>query len=1858
MYSQQVPGKLATMLMVVLCLTVLQNTATAQTISNSCSGANQITVGNCTNNQDANDNTVNDPSGTGCISGLSRDGWFFFVANSTRTAVFWNDNSNRNAAIAVYTGACGSLTLFGCVDNNGSGSDELLSLTTVIGTTYRIRICRMSGGSGNLNGSVCVYNVPQVTSFSPSPICTGSTLTITGTSFTGATGVSINGTNATGVTVVNSTTITCTVANATTSGTVSVIGPGGTGTSASSLSVNTSPVGSASPSTQTLCGTGTTSVALNSSVGGTTFTWIVAQSNVSGGSDCASSCGSSIAQSLSNVNGTSNGTATYTVTPTTASCTGATFNATITVRPKPVATPSNATPEICGGTGPGVSLSSTVSGTSYTWTVTQAGVTGGSNCSSSCGSSINQTLNASGIVAGTATYTVTPTASSCAGSTATVVVTVNPKPTATITPSSQSICSGSTTSLALGSNIAGTSFVWTATQTGISGASAGSGTSISQILNNTTANTLGSATYTVTPTANSCNGNTVTATVRVGSLPAVSVTTAASEICEGSSIALTGNSNGGIAGVVSATNSTPSAISSSGTPTVNSTISMPAAVITAASKITLTMNINHTWAGDLVATLISPSNGSHVIFNRPGGNSNGNDLTSAGNYTFASAFGTTFNANSNPFPNGNYTATFSGFTYPVNNAAGTWTLRIEDKANQDGGSLNNWTLSIDQGNFTTVFNGPATIGAVGYSGAGNSISSALVTPPLGVNLYNAVTTDANGCPSEVSSDVSVTVNPIPVATASPSSQTVCSGLAISDILLGTSNSIAGTTFNWTRDNNSSVTGIASSGSGDVTGSLTNTTSDPVTVTFTITPTGPATSLCVGNAITATVLVNPTPIAIATPSPQIICEGAASNVTLSSATGGTSFTWTAVSDPDVSGASGGSGNSIQQTLNNSGLITENVVYTITPTANGCIGNDLSTTVQVSSVLTASAAVLTDVSCNGGNDGEASFTGNGGTPPYSISPSASGLSAGSYTFIVTDFNGCTATTNSIVISEPTPFVATCAIVSNVSCNGGSDGSASVSGSGGTAPYTGEGTMTGLTAGIHTFSLSDANGCIASCSVTITEPAVLIATCSIVSNVSCNGGADGEISVTASGGTSPYSGEGSFSGLAAGTYTYSVNDANGCSASCTATVTEPAMLTVTATVLTNESCIASADGSIDVSASGGTAPYSGTGIVSGLTAGTYSYTVTDANGCSGSASATVITTGIVSSPAASATTSASITCLGSQVTLSVVGGTLGTAADWVWYEGGCGAGASVGSGASINVTVSTLGNHTYYVRGEGACGMSACVSVSVTGINTLPSPIAILSAPASGCVGGTASMTCATVPGATSYNWIAPAGVLINGLSSPVISASTTVTLTFTALPPSGTSGWNICVAGVNPCGTSANTKCHWVRATISTPSPIAGAIIGCPNTSGAYSVNAVDGAAQYVWTVTGNATLNGAGTTVTTLVPNVSVSFGNSFSNGQLCVFAKTGCGYAGSSRCLAISAAPSLPGTINGSATICPGTASVYTINPVAGAASYLWSVTGSGISVIGSGTSATVNTSSGFTTGSVCVIAVSSCGSPQGNSAQRCKSLGTGKLATPGNITGDPTTGVCGQTYQYSIPSMAGATLGYSWSLPSGVISLNPPTTNTITLQFPSNFVSGQLCVSGVNGCGNGFSRCVNLFGNPGTPASISGNNDVCVGSTEVYTWPSVPGATLYQVFVPIGATVLTGTPTVSNSTVILWGNTSGNVGVKASNGCGNSGTRTLPVVMSCRLAQTISASNSIETKVFPNPAHGQFNVSFNASSAEDFTLKVIDQTGRIMNSVVVNAVEGNNVQEINVEDLAAGLYLVVLESNKSGINKFPLLLQ
>ena len=162
-------------------------------------------------------------------------------------------------------------------------------------------------------------------------------------------------------------------------------------------------------------------------------------------------------------------------------------------------------------------------------------------------------------------------------------------------------------------------------------------------------------------------------------------------------------------------------------------ITMPAGIITSASSIVLTMNINHSQAGDLTVTLIGPC-GQSVIFNRPGGNSNGNDLTNSGNYVFSTSATATFPSNTNPITPGNYNATFSGITFPCN-MAGTWTLQVRDNASNHGGDLNSWSLSVtsSSGSFTTVFSGPDTIRPTTYSGVNNSIATAMVVPAVGTN---------------------------------------------------------------------------------------------------------------------------------------------------------------------------------------------------------------------------------------------------------------------------------------------------------------------------------------------------------------------------------------------------------------------------------------------------------------------------------------------------------------------------------------------------------------------------------------------------------------------------------------------------------------------------------------------------------------------------------------------------------------------------------------------------------------------------------------------------------------------------------------------------------------------------------------------------------------------------------------------------------------------------------------------------------------------------------------------------------------------------------------------------------------------
>ncbi len=232
--------------------------------------------------------------------------------------------------------------------------------------------------------------------------------------------------------------------------------------------------------------------------------------------------------------------------------------------------------------------------------------------------------------------------------------------------------------------------------------------------------------------------------------------------------------------------------------------------------------------------------------------------------------------------------------------------------------------------------------------------------------------------------------------------------------------------------------------------------------------------------------------------------------------------------------------------------------------------------------------------------------------------------------------------------TPFAATAQATANVSCNGGTNGAATAVVSGGNTPYTykwanGSSTVstvnpTGsiLSAGTYTLTVTDKIGCTTTTTVTITQPALLRVTGRAPNEISCHGGANGSVAASPAGGTAPYtyawSAGGtniSQSGLSAGTYTVTVTDLNGCTATGTAVVTQPAALALVKGTYT--AWPATCNGEAWVTPSGGTAPFAYSWSPGGQTTdtikgqcanNTYCCTVTDKNGCIDSVCVTIVT------------------------------------------------------------------------------------------------------------------------------------------------------------------------------------------------------------------------------------------------------------------------------------------------------------------------------------------------------------------------------------------------------------------------------------------------------------------------------------------------------------------------------------------------------------------------------------------------------------------------------------------------------------
>jgi len=409
------------------------------------------------------------------------------------------------------------------------------------------------------------------------------------------------------------------------------------------------------------------------------------------------------------------------------------------------------------------------------------------------------------------------------------------------------------------------------------------------------------------------------------------------------------------------------------------------------------------------------------------------------------------------------------------------------------------------------------------------------------------------------------------------------------------------------------------------------------------------------------------------------------------------------------------------------------YTVTVTDN--IGSTTTQTFTVTQPSVLSTVTTgTAVSCFGGNNGVASTSPSGGTSPYTYAwstggttSSISGLSAGVYTCTVTCSNGCTTTT-STTITSPAVLAATISGTATT-CFGGNNGVASVSVTGGTVPYTyiwsnggNTATISGLSAALYTCTVTCSNGCTTTQSVNITSPSVLTASSNSTS-VLCNGDA-ATISLSATGGTAPYVGDSTFLQVA-GSYIYTITDANGCTSSTSITVTEPAAIALNATSV-NATCNGTSDGSIDLTVTGGTSPYTfnwnngqfTTEDLTNIPAGSYSGVLTDANGCQDSG------TVVISEPAAVVATLslASSTVCATDAAFALSGAT---------PSGGVFSGTGVTAGM-FDPAVAGVGTHviTYVYTDTAGCSGTATDSITVdicagladnstTAFNVYPNP-----------------------------------------------------------------------------------------------------------------------------------------------------------------------------------------------------------------------------------------------------------------------------------------------------------------------------------------------------------------------------------------------------------------------------------------------------------------------------------------------------------------------------------------------------------
>ncbi len=523
-------------------------------------------------------------------------------------------------------------------------------------------------------------------------------------------------------------------------------------------------------------------------------------------------------------------------------------------------------------------------------------------------------------------------------------------------------------------------------------------------------------------------------------------------------------------------------------------------------------------------------------------------------------------------------------------------------------------------------------------------------------------------------------------------------------------------------------------------------------------------------------------------------------------------------------------------------------------NGCVTNGSTLTIDEESAITFVANVI-DATCGGGN-GSIILTAAGGVGSYQYSINGGGsfqtsgsftsLSDGTYNIVVEDGAGCQATSIETVNTTSGPVISN-ETVTDISCNGSGDGSITITATGtGTLNYSIDGgsnfstsnSFTGLSAGSYDVVVEDGSGCSTiGSTLTINEPNTVIYAAS-VTDASC-GSSDGSITITASGGTGAlqYSVDGGttfqlggmFSGLPTGSYNIIVEDINGCQATGTESIGTTSGPTITNEVSTDITCNGDDDGTITISASGtgsldysinGGATFTGSGVFTNLSAGTYNIVVRDGNGCVTNGSTINIAEPTVISFVANIT-DATCGVNDGEIDITATGGT-GT----LQY--------SIDGGANFQSsgTFSSIGTGSYNVVVEDANG---CQQTSVEAVNSVPGPSILNSATTDiSCFGLTDGMITIVATG------IAPLSYSIDGGISNQPSGS---------FPNLSAGTYVVTVEDNNGCITNSSSLTITEPSAITIASSTTDAT--CGNLDGSITLTAAGGTGTYEYSIDGGA-----------------------------------------------------------------------------------------------------------------------------------------------------------------------------------------------------------------------------------------------------------------------------------------------------------------------------------------------------------------------------------------------------------------------